>query len=174
MAPEYAFHGEFSVKSDVFSLGVVILEIVSGKRNRGFNHTSSYHTLLEQVKYPYYFPSFFLFFMKRAVMDIENCFPSQAWLLWEENRGLELMDRCYMSSVVESQVKRCIQVGLLCVQNVADERPLMQSVVLMLSCGDAVLPRPKKPAFFLHSSSSSVSLEHTSRNGVTMSSAEGR
>lgn len=49
MAPEYAFDGNFSIKSDVFSMGVVILEIVSGKRNRGFNSASSYQNLLEQV-----------------------------------------------------------------------------------------------------------------------------
>lgn len=33
MAPEYAMHGQFSVKSDVFSFGVLILEIVSGQKN---------------------------------------------------------------------------------------------------------------------------------------------
>ncbi|KAM3346268.1 hypothetical protein ACQJBY_020694 [Aegilops geniculata] len=33
MAPEYAFHGLFSIKSDVFSFGVLTLEILSGKRN---------------------------------------------------------------------------------------------------------------------------------------------
>ncbi|PQQ09862.1 G-type lectin S-receptor-like serine/threonine-protein kinase SD1-1 [Prunus yedoensis var. nudiflora] len=36
MAPEYAIDGQFSVKSDVFSFGILLLEIVSGKRNRGF------------------------------------------------------------------------------------------------------------------------------------------
>ncbi|KAH6775426.1 hypothetical protein C2S52_012987 [Perilla frutescens var. hirtella] len=120
MAPEYAFNGKFSAKSDVFSLGVVILEIVSGKKNRGFNHPSCYQNLLEQ-----------------------------AWLLWKENRAFELMDPCYKSCYVEWQVKRCIQVGLLCVQNAADERPLMPSVVLMLSTEDTALPQPKKPGFFL-------------------------
>ncbi|XP_022716023.1 G-type lectin S-receptor-like serine/threonine-protein kinase At4g27290 isoform X2 [Durio zibethinus] len=38
MSPEYAIDGLFSVKSDVFSFGVLVLEIVSGKRNRGFYH----------------------------------------------------------------------------------------------------------------------------------------
>jgi serine/threonine protein kinase len=32
MAPEYIRHGEFSVKSDVFSYGVIILEIICGRR----------------------------------------------------------------------------------------------------------------------------------------------
>jgi serine/threonine protein kinase len=36
MSPEYAMQGLFSEKSDVFSFGVLILEIVSGRRNSGF------------------------------------------------------------------------------------------------------------------------------------------
>ena len=36
MAPEYAMEGVFSVKSDVFSFGVILLEIISGKKNSGF------------------------------------------------------------------------------------------------------------------------------------------
>ena len=38
MSPEYAVHGQYSIKSDVFSFGVLILEIISGKKNRGFRH----------------------------------------------------------------------------------------------------------------------------------------
>lgn len=33
MAPEYAMHGQFSVKTDVFSFGVLVIEIITGKRN---------------------------------------------------------------------------------------------------------------------------------------------
>jgi serine/threonine protein kinase len=36
MSPEYAMRGQYSTKSDVFSLGVLILEIVTGRRNSGF------------------------------------------------------------------------------------------------------------------------------------------
>ncbi|KAK3424086.1 hypothetical protein EUGRSUZ_F00868 [Eucalyptus grandis] len=46
MSPEYAFDGKFSVKSDVFCLGVILLEIVSSKRNRGFCHSDHEHNLL--------------------------------------------------------------------------------------------------------------------------------
>ena len=38
MAPEYAFNGVFSTKSDVFSFGIMVLEIVSGKKSTGFYH----------------------------------------------------------------------------------------------------------------------------------------
>uniref|UniRef100_A0A0D3HNR0 Protein kinase domain-containing protein n=1 Tax=Oryza barthii TaxID=65489 RepID=A0A0D3HNR0_9ORYZ len=46
MAPEYASEGLFSIKSDVFSFGVLILEIVSGKRNSGFHQCGDFFTLL--------------------------------------------------------------------------------------------------------------------------------
>lgn len=49
MAPEYAMEGLFSVKSDVFSFGVIVLEIISGKRNSGFYLTGHAQTLLAYV-----------------------------------------------------------------------------------------------------------------------------
>lgn len=52
MSPEYAVDGMFSVKSDVFSFGVIVLEIVSGKRNRGFVHSDHRLNLLGHVSIP--------------------------------------------------------------------------------------------------------------------------
>ncbi|KAL7143252.1 hypothetical protein ABFS83_08G179700 [Erythranthe nasuta] len=127
MAPEYAIDGKFSVKSDVFSFGVVLLEIVSGKKNRGFDYSDHYHNLL-----------------------------GHAWLLWRENKTLELMDESLNETFDESQVKRCVQVGLLCVQKFAEDRPVMPAVVFMLGTDGAVLPEPKEPAFFYERSSTSV------------------
>ncbi|KAK3409919.1 hypothetical protein EUGRSUZ_J01984 [Eucalyptus grandis] len=49
MSPEYVLDGVFSTKSDVFSYGVLVLEIVSGKRNRGFHHPDHHHNLLGHV-----------------------------------------------------------------------------------------------------------------------------
>ncbi|KAF7112201.1 hypothetical protein RHSIM_RhsimUnG0255500 [Rhododendron simsii] len=114
--PEYAIDGKFSVKSDVFSLGVLLLEIVSGKRNRGFNHPDHHHSLL-----------------------------GHAWLLWNEDKSLELMDTCLKDSCVESEVQRCIQVGLLCIQKLPEDRPAMSTVVFMLGNEGGVLPMPKEP-----------------------------
>ena len=49
MPPEYAIDGFFSVKSDVFSFGVVVLEIVSGRKNKGFFHPEHQLNLLGHV-----------------------------------------------------------------------------------------------------------------------------
>ncbi|XP_027344246.1 G-type lectin S-receptor-like serine/threonine-protein kinase At4g03230 isoform X2 [Abrus precatorius] len=49
MAPEYALDGYFSIKSDVFSFGVVVLEILSGKKNTGFYQSKQISSLLGYV-----------------------------------------------------------------------------------------------------------------------------
>jgi serine/threonine protein kinase len=51
MAPEYAFDGQFSTKSDVFSFGILMLEIISEKRSRGFYHPDHNHNLIGSVSF---------------------------------------------------------------------------------------------------------------------------
>jgi hypothetical protein len=55
MSPEYAIDGLFSIKSDVFSFGVLVLEIVSGKRNWGFTHPEHELNLLGHVRNIFFF-----------------------------------------------------------------------------------------------------------------------
>ncbi|KAJ9671815.1 hypothetical protein PVL29_025496 [Vitis rotundifolia] len=150
MSPEYVIDGHFSIKLDVFSFGVLLLEIVSGKKNRGFSHPDHHHNLL-----------------------------GHAWLLWKQNKALELIDACLEDSCVASQVLRCIQVGLLCVQNLPADRPTMSSVIFMLGNEGATLPQPKHPGFFTERSSvdtdtMSGKIELHSENAVTISMLKGR
>ena len=49
MAPEYVFHGNLSVKTDVFSFGVLVLEIVSGKKIGRFRYGENEEGLLSYV-----------------------------------------------------------------------------------------------------------------------------
>ncbi|KAL8510400.1 hypothetical protein ACS0TY_017276 [Phlomoides rotata] len=151
MAPEYAIAGKISVKSDIFSMGVVLLEIVSGEKNRGFECSGDhFHSLL-----------------------------GHAWLLWKENKTLELMDECIKDTFVESEVKRCIHVGLLCVQKFADDRPVMASVLFMLENDGAILPEPNEPGFFIGGGSTpkrSVTSPspRSERNSITITDLEAR
>ncbi|KAL3577591.1 hypothetical protein D5086_019095, partial [Populus alba] len=46
ISPEYANYGLYSLKSDVFSFGVLVLEIVGGYRNRGFRHPDHHLNLI--------------------------------------------------------------------------------------------------------------------------------
>ncbi|KAH7660851.1 Non-specific serine/threonine protein kinase protein [Dioscorea alata] len=117
MAPEYTLDGVFSMKSDVFSFGVLILEIISGQRNR---------ILLSN-------PHLYLL--------------GKAWRLWNEGKVLDLLDPLIGNSFSVTQVMRCINIGLLCVQEKPEDRPSMASVVVMLSNDDASLPEPKEPGF---------------------------
>ena len=60
MSPEYAMEGRFSEKSDVFSFGVLLLEIVSGRRNSSFYNDEQSQSLLGLVSH--FIVSFFFFF----------------------------------------------------------------------------------------------------------------
>lgn len=49
MAPEYALHGFFSIKSDVFSFGILLLEIISGMKSKGLPYPSQSYNLIGHV-----------------------------------------------------------------------------------------------------------------------------
>ncbi|XP_057504172.1 G-type lectin S-receptor-like serine/threonine-protein kinase At4g03230 isoform X2 [Actinidia eriantha] len=116
MSPEYALEGLFSVKSDVFSFGVIVLEIVSGKKNTGFYPSQQGMKLL-----------------------------GYAWRLWKEEKAMDLMDLTLLESCNRGEVLRCIIVGLLCVQEDPTDRPNMSNVLFMLGSENATLPNPKEP-----------------------------
>ncbi|XP_041023460.1 cysteine-rich receptor-like protein kinase 10 [Juglans microcarpa x Juglans regia] len=118
MAPEYAMDGLYSIKSDVFSFGVLLIEIMSGTRNAGFHQSKRAPSLL-----------------------------AYAWQVWNEGKAMELLDPLLIDSCCEDDFLRYIHVGLLCAQEDANYRPTMSSVVAMLKSEPGTLCQPERPAF---------------------------
>lgn len=50
MAPEYLHEVEISTKSDIYSLGILILEVITGKKNRQFIAYKSGEPFIENVR----------------------------------------------------------------------------------------------------------------------------
>ncbi|KAJ1441975.1 putative serine/threonine-protein kinase [Sesbania bispinosa] len=149
MAPEYAADGLFSIKSDVFSFGILLLEIICGNKNRTLCHRNQ---TLNLVGY--------------------------AWTLWKEGNTLQLIDSRIKDSYVVLEVLRCIHVCLLCVQQYPEDRPTMTSVVQMLG-SERKLVDPKEPGFFPRNVSdggisSSNQNEMSTNDELTVTSLNGR
>ncbi|XP_020538837.1 G-type lectin S-receptor-like serine/threonine-protein kinase RKS1 [Jatropha curcas] len=117
MSPEYVLFGKFSTKSDVFSFGVILLEIITGKKNNDFVGKDYCLSLLGHI-----------------------------WHSWREDRQLEIIDSSLKESYPPLKASRCIQIGLLCVQKNVMDRPTMSTVVLWLN-SEINLPPPKEPSF---------------------------
>jgi len=72
----------------------------------------------------------------------------QAWSLWKEGKSMNLVDSSLLGSCSPNEALRCIHIGLLCVQDNPNSRPLMSSVVFMLENETTALSVPKQPVYF--------------------------
>ncbi|KFK23345.1 hypothetical protein AALP_AAs39041U000200 [Arabis alpina] len=154
MSPEYAMDGQFSIKSDVYSFGILILEIITGNKNSTTFEDSS--NLVGHI-----------------------------WDMWNKGEAIEIIDKLMdQETYDESEVMKCIHIGLLCVQENALDRPDMSDVVFMLGHNAIDLPSPKHPAFTVgrkrsvRNGGSSGNLPSgetgSSFNDITLTNVEGR
>ncbi|XP_022714632.1 cold-responsive protein kinase 1-like [Durio zibethinus] len=120
-APEYAIHGQLSVKVDTYSFGVVVLEIISGQKNTETSLDPTAEYLLKR-----------------------------AWRLYEDNMAMEIVDRRLDPDEYNVEdMKRIIEIGFLCTQSSAALRPTMSEVVALLRTVSSLEPtrQPTRPAF---------------------------
>ncbi|KAJ6978827.1 receptor-like protein kinase [Populus alba x Populus x berolinensis] len=133
MAPEYVIRGHFSVKSDVYSFGVLVLEIVSGRKIGGSGIGDDGEDLL-----------------------------TYSWRKWNEGTPLDMIDPTLNIGPRSEIIMRCINIGLVCVQENEALRPTMAQVSMMLSNYSVTLAAPSKPAFFMHGETSILPLMNAS------------
>lgn len=118
-APEYALHGQLTEKVDTYSFGVVILEIISGRRNSNPKLEPINQYLLEW-----------------------------AWKLYEEDDLTELMDKSLNPNDSElEEIKRVMKIALLCTQSMVAVRPTMSEVVVLLLTQADPNTEPTRPIF---------------------------
>ncbi|KAG5234850.1 G-type lectin S-receptor serine/threonine-protein kinase [Salix suchowensis] len=150
MPPEYLMEGRFSEKSDVFSFGVLLLQIVSGKRNDHFYGNEHGLSLI-----------------------------GFAWKVWNEGDVTAFVDPAISDPCFVEEIFRCIQIGLLCVQELANDRPVVSTITSMLNSEIVDLPTPKKPAYverqsILDTEPITQDQKINSINSVTISDLDGR
>ncbi|KAK6159065.1 hypothetical protein DH2020_006379 [Rehmannia glutinosa] len=118
-APEYAIRGELSEKADIYSFGVLVLEIISCRRNTDL-------TLPSEMQY----------------------LPEYAWKLNERCMLSDLIDpRMREDEFVEKDILQATHVAFLCLQPHANQRPPMSEIVAMLTCKIEPDGMPTRPAF---------------------------
>ncbi|CAL4989346.1 unnamed protein product [Urochloa decumbens] len=117
LAPEYAIRGQVTKKSDIYSYGVLLLEIVSGRHNTDTRLPSEDQFLLERT-----------------------------WGLYEEGRLEEIIDTDIGDDLDAEEACRFLKIGLLCTQDAMARRPNMTNVVQMLTGEKSIavdkIPRP--------------------------------
>ncbi|XP_019223723.1 PREDICTED: putative cysteine-rich receptor-like protein kinase 43 isoform X2 [Nicotiana attenuata] len=117
MAPEYLAHGQLTDKVDIYSFGVLILEIVSGREINKFPADDTLDTLV-----------------------------TIAWRHFKEKRVSRLIDPSMEIEDVD-EVLRVIQIALLCTQESPIMRPDMTTVIKLLTQKELEVPVPSKPPF---------------------------
>ena len=101
----------------------------------------------------------------------------QACSLWKDGSTKDFVDSSIVGSCSLSETLRCIHIGLLCVQNSPNARPLMSEIVSFLENGDIPLPHPKQPIYYAEKNYETDGAAHDTvsyANNMSITVLEGR
>ncbi|PIA48049.1 hypothetical protein AQUCO_01400559v1 [Aquilegia coerulea] len=150
-APEYAIHGQLSSKVDTYSFGVVVLEIISGRKSNDVKLEPITQYLLEW-----------------------------AWKLYEEEMLMDLVDESLDAEQYNiEEVKKVIEIALLCTQSSVISRPSMSEVVVLLLSKGYSQDTPTRPTFIdatkrIRGDTSTSTASSASNATVSITVASGR
>ncbi|XP_071740167.1 cysteine-rich receptor-like protein kinase 2 [Rutidosis leptorrhynchoides] len=142
-APEYAIHGQLSEKVDTYSFGIVALEIISGKKCTDIpNESAGEQYLLEH-----------------------------AWNLYDTRMHLKLVDETLNPSEYrEDDIKKIIEIALMCTQSPVSVRPTMSEVVMLLSDRSRVQNPPSRQNVDL--ANIRIQIDNSSSTTLSISNAD--
>jgi serine/threonine protein kinase len=144
LAPEWISGVAITAKVDVYSYGMVLLEIISGRRNTCAPISS----------------------------NVDVYFPVQAAHKLLEGDVRSLVDHKLQGDVNLDEAELACKVACWCIQDDELDRPTMGDIVSMLSSETMILDEPKQPAYInvrVGNEESSTALESYSFNDMTIS-----
>ncbi|MBA0803962.1 hypothetical protein Gohar_014119 [Gossypium harknessii] len=180
LAPEYAIRGQLTKKADIYSFGVLLLEIVSGRCNTNRRLPVSDQYLLE--RYPRPLPMSDTYADTSTWYDHSNMekLVKPAWDLHDQKQLAELVDVSMGGDYNNEEAHKFLKISLLCTQDMPKQRPSMSKVVKMLAGEEPVdeqnISRPRLLSEFMnlraHKEKADLTSEGTSKEGILSSSTE--
>uniref|UniRef100_N1R2C9 Putative LRR receptor-like serine/threonine-protein kinase n=1 Tax=Aegilops tauschii TaxID=37682 RepID=N1R2C9_AEGTA len=143
LAPEYAIRGQVTKKSDIYSYGVLLLEIVSGRCNTNTRLPCEDQFLLEKT-----------------------------WAFYEQERLEEIIDADIDEDLDIEEACRFLKIGLLCTQDAMARRPHMPTVVRMLTGSKSIsMEKITRPAMITDFAELKVSTKPHGANQARLQSS---